>query len=53
MQEMKIELHYQVLETKISAIRHKQQIPLRIQALGWSPNGRYIIPILYSGQNID
>jgi hypothetical protein len=35
MQDMKIELHYQVLETKILAIRHKQHFEFHYEFKPW------------------
>jgi hypothetical protein len=49
-----IEIHYQFLQTKFLATRHKQHFEFQyeFQALGWSPNGKYKIFILYIDLNL-
>ncbi len=55
MQKNETKVHYQFLKTKIPTTRHKQHsnFQYEFKALGWSPNGKYIIPILYFDLNLD
>jgi hypothetical protein len=40
--KIEIEVHYLSIETKKLTTKHKQHFEsLQIQALGWSPNGKY------------